>query len=87
MFLPKIDSRTIEKYIELEHKAGTSEFAADCINEIKKENPQLWDIMGVMSIAIGEPGRVATILSYVLMTYKLLRIQAEDDLMERLFKE
>lgn len=87
MFLPKIDSRTIEKYIGKELEAGTSEFATVCIEEMKHENPQLWEIMKLMAIAIGEPGRVATILSYVLMTYKLLRIQAEDDLMERLFKE
>ena len=85
MFLPEIKRYAVQKYLEVETSMGTFDFANQCMDEIENENPELWKLMQIVVRVINDPVKSSIIVSYMLMEYKLLRIQAEADLLDRLF--
>ncbi len=87
MFLPEVGQAAMDKYLSRAAECGEQNYMLEIIREMKKENPALYTIVSTSVLIQQYPAFGTILLSHYCMMYKLLRIQAEDDLMSRLFKD
>lgn len=87
MFLPEISESTMKKYVDEVHEKGEPAFVKEILGQIQNENPGLFKIIELSVRTALLPGIGTLLLTHHCMQYKLLRMQAEDDLMSRLFKD
>lgn len=86
MYLPEISTDTMNRYVEFCHELGEAGAMRTILDEIKNENPGLFKIIEITVATTSLPAVATLIISHHCMQYKLLRMQAETDLMGKLFE-
>ena len=86
MYLPRVTRKTLAEYVNDINGMDAYGVAAGILNEIQIENPHLH---GVICQAVKQQPNVETgakVLEFMLLVYKLLKMQAEADLLDKLFE-